>query len=316
MFPGCVSLALPPQTSQSQNTNQSDTATNAPIFDPELILCGLTNCTLQAMQCVFDPECFDALLCHARCGSNALRTDQQACHLACQLAQGDNSVLYDNVIQCYGVNGCLPTIPPGTDGRCLVTDENRLKVYMLASLDELEGTWREVRGRNCGVVGSTWEGGYDALPCRTSSWVFSADQWWYHTSFCAPTGSCDEVQNLQHLIAEPRLSKTEPGLLEVPYANPPLQPQDEQWYVLAIPDPDWVMYTYCGSTPVGEYAGVNIMTRSNARTADEIPSDVEAAFRETAADFGFDYDEMCNTNHSQCPPPQTEANVQNWINAQ
>ena len=46
------------------------------------------------------------------------------------------------------------------------------------------------------------------------------------------------------LIAQPRLSDQEPGLLEVLYINSALQPQHERWYVLCRPDPDWIMYAY------------------------------------------------------------------------
>jgi len=115
------------------------------------------------------------------------------------------------------------------------------------------------------------------------------------------------------LIAEPRLSEQEPGLLEVFYINPPLQPQHERWYVLSRPHPDWIMYTYCGSTPVGEYAGVNVMTRAPGPSHAALPPEVEAAFRRAASEFNFSYEDMCITKHSQCPPVTAEKDVQNWV---
>ncbi len=290
----------------------TDDAANS---DFQLLLCGLTKCPLEMTLCLLDPACLETLTCNAECGSSGGRSDQQACHLVCQLEQGEESEIYGYLVQCFADNGCLPSLPEGTDGRCLVTSENIHHVHVLGSLDEIEGTWREVRGLNCGEPGSNWEGGYDALPCRASSWVFNAEQWWYHTSFCAPAedGSCGE-QGAVHLIAEPRLSDAEPGLLEVPYTNPPLQPQDEQWYILSRPDPDWVMYTYCGSTPVGEYAGVNIMTRVPDPSDAAMPAEVEAAFRQAAVDFDFNYDDMCITDQSQCPPVTAEEDVHAWVN--
>jgi hypothetical protein len=285
--------------------------------DPEIFVCGMTNCTLQMILCVLDPDCRATLECNSGCASTGNPGEEQACHLYCQLAQGNFSEIYSALVQCFAERGCLPSLPAGTDGQCLVTSENIHKVHILDSLEDIEGTWLEVRGLNCGVPGSNWEGGYDALPCRSDAWVFQADQWWYHTSFCAPAEdrACDE-QGSVFLLAEPVLSTTQPGLLEVPYINPPLQPQDERWYILSRPHPDWIMYTYCGSTPIGEYAGLNVMTRSPNPSNDTMPNEVEAAFRLVAGEFGFDYDAMCIIDQSQCPPVTAQADVQSWVAGQ
>lgn len=294
--------------------NQGCAPFNVSTSDLELLLCGLTNCPLQMVRCVSEPACRDTLACNAGCGSAGQRSEQQACHLFCQLSQGQRSEIYRLLVRCFADNGCLPSLPAGTDGRCVVTGENIHEVHVLESLDEIEGTWWEVRGLNCGVPGSNWEGGYDALPCRSSSWVNIAQRWWYHTSFCDPAadGSCSEMEAV-HLIAEPRLSDREPGLLEVFYINPPLQPQHERWYVLSRPHPDWIMYTYCGSTPVGEYAGVNVMTRAPEPSNAALPPEVDAAFRRAAREFNFSYEDMCITKHSQCPPVTAEEDVQNGV---
>lgn len=298
----------------SQGCGYLPNTDNAVNSDLELLMCGLTKCPLEMTLCLLEPACLETLACNAECGSAGTQNEQQACHLVCQLAQGEKSEMYSYLVQCFADNGCLPTLPEGTDGQCLVTSENIHKVHVLDSLDEIEGTWLEVRGLNCGVPGSNWEGGYDALPCRSSSWVFNAQQWWYHTSFCAPAEdrSCSE-EGAVHLIAEPRLSDQEPGLLEVPYINPPLQPQHERWYILSRPDPDWIMYTYCGSTPVGEYAGVNVMTRVPEPSNAAMPPEVDAAFRQAAGEFDFTYEDMCITDQSQCPPVTAEKDVQDWV---
>ncbi len=282
--------------------------------DFEIFVCGLTTCPVEMTLCILDPVCRDTLACNAECGSSGVNSQQQACHLVCQLEQGAKSELYGVLVQCFAENGCLPSLPDGTDGQCLVTSENIQDVYVPGSLEELEGTWLEVRGLNCGVPGSNWEGGYDALPCRSSSWIFNANQWWYHTSFCAPAENSACSDNLAvHLIAAPTLSESEPGLLEVAYANPPLQPQDERWYILARPHPDWMMYTYCGSTPIGEYAGVNIITRVSDPPNTSLPPEVDAAFRDVAGAFHFRYEDMCVTDQTQCPQVMAEADVQAWV---
>ncbi len=282
--------------------------------DLELLICSLTNCPVQMIRCLFDPACRATLACNAACGSGGAQSEQQACHLACQLSQGAQSDVYNSLVQCFADHGCLPTLPAGTDGRCVVTSENSHQVQVLESLAEIAGTWLEIRGLNCGVPGSHWEGGYDALPCRASSWVYCAQQWWYHTSFCAPGGNsrCDGTRAV-YLIAEPRLSNEEPGLLEVSYINSALQPQHERWYVLCRPDPDWIMYAYCGSTPAGEYAGVNIMTRVPNPSNAALPAEVDAAFRQAAMEYDFSYDDMCITDQSHCPPVTADEDVRNWV---
>lgn len=289
-------------------------AGSAAFSDPEVLVCGLTKCTIPMILCVLDPDCREALECNASCSAAGGQAEQQACNLVCQLTQGGSSERYSALVQCFAENGCLPTLPEGTDGRCLVTSENIHHVYELESFEELQGTWLETRGLNCGVSGSGWEGGYDTLPCRASSWVFNAEQWWYHTSFCAPAedGNCGE-EGPVYLIAEPRKSDQIPGLIDVDYANPPLQPQEERWYILSKPHPDWIMYNYCGSTPAGEYAGVNVMTRATEASDAAMPPEVEAAFRQAAIDFDFSYDAMCITDQSQCPPVAAEEDVQDWV---
>lgn len=278
--------------------------------DCEVLMCGLANCPIAMVLCVLDPACREALQCHSDCGS----AGSQACNLVCQLAYGENSEIYSALVQCFAENGCLPTLPYGTDGPCLVYSENIDKLYVLESLDELDGTWLEIRGLNCGIPGSGWEGGYDALPCRASSWIYNAEQWWYHTSFCALStdGNCSEAGTV-YLIAEPRISDQIPGMLEVIYTNPPLKPQQERWYILSKPDPDWIMYNYCGSTPAGEYSGVNVMTRAPEASDAAMPPEVEAAFRQAAKDFNFSYEDMCITDQTQCPPVTAEEDVQDWV---
>lgn len=319
LIQGCDSLIIhalrpahdEPGQSVEEPGSSSDNVANS---DLELLICGLMNCPIQVILCLLEPTCRETLACNAECGSRGAQSEQQACHLFCQLAQGEKSEIYSLLVRCFADNGCLPTLPEGTDGQCVVTSENIHKVHVLKSLSELEGTWLEIRGLNCGVPGSNWEGGYDALPCRSSSWVSNAQQWWYHTSFCAPAGKrgCNEMGAV-HLIGVPWISDQEPGLLTVSYINPPLQPQHESWYILSRPHPDWIMYTYCGSTPVGEYAGVNVMTRAPEPSNAAMPPEVGAAFRQAAREFNFAYDDMCITDQSQCPRVTAEEDVQDWI---
>ena len=89
-------------------------------------------------------------------------------------------------------------------------------------------------------------------------------------------------------VANVSLSK--PGVMLHIYTDPPLKPQVEEWRVLSWPHPDWMLYIYCGSTPTGPYAGGSVVSRSMKPTLDAIPAYVETEFRNTARQFGFNYD--------------------------
>lgn len=284
---------------------------SAEVSDWDLLGCGIKNCPKELFRCAGEPACRKTLACNRDCGGSGSKADQQACHLVCQLGLGKESQVYPSLVSCFADNDCLPKLEPGKDGICPVNKNNISDVVQLSSMSDLEGTWLELKGLNCGKARSGWEGGYDALPCRSSSWVYSKDLWWYHTSFCQP-GSDQFCANskLVHLLARPSLSLSEAGLMEVPYIDPPLKPQEEKWYVLAQPHPDWLMYTYCGSTPAGSYAGLNIASRAPEARYSGIPESIEAELRKTADKFGVNYDDLCENEHVKCPAVTAREDVE------
>jgi hypothetical protein len=260
----------------------------------------LWNCPGALTGCTFSGDCRATLACNRKCSEKFKSgAGEQTCHLLCQVEEGRDSACYRKVVQCFADHRCLPRAKAGKDGICPVTDANRKSVVQLKDLGELTGTWHEIRGRNCGRAGSQWQGGYDALKCRSSSWVIHKDATWYHTSFA---GTAGEQGVLPYLIARPEIA--EDGGLDVHYTNPPLKPQEERWYVLSRPDPDWIAYTYCGHTPAGRYAGVNVITRSAVRSGDAIPEAVAQAMRKDLGRFGLKWDEFCSIDHKGCTPPQ------------
>ena len=272
---------------------------------PNPLACGLGNCPGALIGCTFSGDCRATLACNKKCSELAKDTaGEQACHLLCQVEEGKDSNCYRKVVQCFADNRCLPRAEEGKDGICPVTAANQSSVIKVGSLAELTGTWREVRGRNCGRPNSKWQGGYDKLKCRSSSWVMHKDSIWYHTSFA---GTAGEQGVLPYLIAKPGIAAD--GGLEVHYTNPPLTPQDERWYVLSRPDPDWIAYTYCGQTPAGRYAGVNVMTRTGTLSGDAIPEPIADAFREDLARFGLSWDQFCSIDHAGCTPTQAKKDL-------
>ncbi|NRA45895.1 MAG: hypothetical protein HRU09_13140 [Oligoflexales bacterium] len=290
---------------------QFEMSAKAATNDWDLLACGVKKCPKQLLQCATEGSCRKTLACNRDCGGSGSKADQQACHLVCQLGLGKESKIYPELVTCFAQNECLPKLEPGKDGICPVNETNAKDVVKLNSISDLDGTWLELKGLNCGKAGSGWEGGYDALPCRSSSWVYSKDLWWYHTSFCKP-GKDQYCENSSpvHLLARPSLSLKEAGLIEVPYIDPPLKPQEERWYVLAHPHPDWMMYTYCGSTPAGSYAGLNIASRDPDARYSGIPQEVDVELRKAAAKFGVDYDSLCENEHKQCPAIRAREDVE------
>ena len=273
---------------------------------PNTLACGLGHCSAALLSCSMQPSCRATLGCNRRCSEEADGgPGEQACHLLCQVEEGRDSRAYRRVVQCFADHQCLPRAEAGRDGICPVTEENSERIVPVAELSDLHGTWHELRGRNCGRPDSDWQGGYDQLPCRSSSWVAREDETWYHTSFA---GTAGEGGPLPYLIAEPEV--TAEGALEVHYTNPPLTPQIERWYVLSQPHPDWITYTYCGETPAGSYAGVNVINRAGVLTGEQVPEDIAEAFRADLALFGLDWDAFCSIDHRSCTPPQPEADLQ------
>ena len=267
--------------------------------------CGIRHCSGPLIGCSVDSSCRETLNCNKQCSQLAKDTaGEQACHLLCQVEQGLNNKDYRNVVQCFADNNCLPRAEKGRDGICPVNEDNISTIVPLKDLEELSGTWREVRGRNCGQPDSNWQGGYDALKCRSSSWVLHEGQTWYHTSFA---GTAGEQAVLPYLIANPEIAPD--GGLDVHYTNPPLTPQVERWYVLSRPSPDWIAYTYCGQTPAGSYAGVNIITRSETLPGENIPVQVMERLQNDLGQFSLSWENFCSIDHNKCTPPQAKTDL-------
>jgi hypothetical protein len=272
---------------------------------PNTLGCGMRHCSAALIGCTFDRACRDTLACNRRCSELAEDTaGEQACHLLCQVEEGLGSKSYRKVVQCFADNTCLPRAEEGRDGVCPVNQDTMASTVAVESLADLQGTWREVRGRNCGRPDSNWQGGYDALECRSSSWVLHDGEIWYHTSFA---GTAGRQGTLPYLIAEPAVASD--GGLDVHYKNPPLTPQVERWYVLSRPTDDWMAYTYCGHTPAGTYAGVNVITRTDVQSGDAIPNTVVESMREDLGRFGLSWEKFCSVDHTGCTAPQAEPDL-------
>lgn len=250
--------------------------------------CILTKCGGPGLHCMADKQCRSALECDAKCQH---ATDVNGCNLICELTAGYNSSLYHNVLQCAVDNGCFPQNPP--DGSCLANDTDA--VANLTDMSQVSGKWWILKGLNCGQSG--WPGAFDWFPCQRDEFVFEDGKWVDHISYCGgKNNTC--TTPIVNTVADAKI--TSPGVMTHWYTDPPLKPQIEEWRVLSWPHPDFMLYIYCGHTPLGPYAGGSVVSRT-VKTMSGVPSDALRQMEAVASRFGFDIDDMCESDVRSCP---------------
>ena len=227
--------------------------------------CMVKNCSEPVELCAKDYMCIKASLCNTKC---QLEKDVNGCNLVCELTYGKNSTAYRDVVQCMATHGCLPKMPP--DGECLTKDTDTIQ--NLTKLAQVQGKWWILKGLNCGQKG--WPAGFDFFPCQRDKFVFEGSQWIDHISYC---GGKNNTCTTPMINTTANVSITAPGVMTHWYLDAPLLPQIEYWRVLSWPHPEWMLYIYCGSTPIGPYAGGSVVSNSS-RSISDIPSYVEKIF--------------------------------------
>lgn len=260
------------------------------------LACVTMHCGLQMARCLADSTCRAAMICNARCQG---KRNEQACNLLCELTYGYNSSMYHEGVQCMVDNHCMDAAKnASSDGTCLATSEEAIK--NLTDMEQVKGRWWILKGLNCGQDG--WPAGFDYFPCQYDDFVPGVtgdDMWIDHIGYCGGTNnSC--ITPMLRTVAN--VSITQPGVLKHWYTDPALKPQTEEWRVLSFPHPDWMLYIYCGSTPMGPYAGGSIVSRTHTHIS-AIPDWVENIFKQTARRYDFDLDSMCVSDTSRCEDP-------------
>lgn len=255
------------------------------------ITCIAKNCASEFGDCVKDKKCRSAMLCNMKC---EFERDVDGCNLICELTYGYNNTRYTEALGCATKNGCIPHA--ADDGKCLATDSQTIR--NLTSMEQMEGKWWILKGLNCGQP--DWPGGFDYFPCQRDEFVPNRtgieDSWLDYIAYCGgKNNSC--TTPMVHTVATANMSL--PGVMRHDYLDAPLLPQLEFWRVLSWPHPEWMLYIYCGTTPINTYAGGSVVSNSS-RTIDEIPPWVEKIFVETAQKYGFDYYGMCISDVSDC----------------
>jgi len=231
------------------------------------------------------------MLCNTKC---EFERDVDGCNLICELTYGYNNTVYTEALGCATKHGCIPHAKD--DGKCLANDTQT--ITNLTSMEQMEGKWWILKGLNCGQ--KDWPGGFDYFPCQRDEFVPNRtgtdDSWLDYIAYCGgKNNTC--TTNMVHTVATAKMSA--PGVMRHDYLDAPLLPQLEFWRVLSWPHPEWMLYIYCGTTPINTYAGGSVVSNAS-RTIDEIPPWVEKIFVQTAQDYGFDYYGMCISDVSDC----------------
>jgi len=253
------------------------------------VTCLTRYCLTESTACFTNLNCTRAVMCNARCLG---QPEEDGCDLICELTYGYNNTQYTNVLQCATKHNCLPVTTH--DGICLAQDVDT--VQNITSMKQMSGKWWILSGLNCGQD-ENWPGGFDYFPCQRDEFIqFGEDYWLDYIAYCG--GKNDTCTTpLVSTVANATISA--PGVMRHDYLDAPLLPQLEFWRVLSYPHPDWMLYIYCGTTPINEYAGGSVVSRVS-RTLDEIPEWIETLFVAKAKEFGFDYYAMCVSNDSDC----------------
>jgi hypothetical protein len=256
-------------------------------------VCISLHCGVQIGKCLFDKQCRAAVACNAKCQG---KRNEQACNLLCELTYGYNSTAYKENMQCMVDHNCIPKSNE-TDGKCLATDEETLQ--NVTQMEQVAGRWWILRGLNCGQPG--WPAAFDFFPCQYDDFVPGKDgnMGVDHIGYCGGSNNSCSTPMLRTVA---NWNVTKPGVLSHVYTDPPLKPQDEEWRILSFPHPDWMLYIYCGSTPMGAYGGGSIVSKT-ATHISEIPKWVETIFRAKAKQHNFDIDTMCISDTSKCEDP-------------
>merc|ERR1740123_1996184 len=157
----------------------------------------------------------------------------------------------------------------------MATDDQTIR--NLTDNAQVAGRWWILKGLNCGQPG--WPAGFDYFPCQYDDFVPGPDGMGIdHIGYCGGRNNSCTTPMLRTVA---NFSILKPGVLTHIYTDPPLKPQDEEWRVLSFPHPDWMLYIYCGSTPLGPYGGGSVVSRT-AKRIDQIPAWVEKIFKQKA----------------------------------
>lgn len=215
-----------------------------------------------------------------------------ACAYICEMTSGYENPEFLEVLNCMLGNQCMAQYP--RDGICYGKNEDGVKT--LKDLDQVAGDWWVIRGLNCGE--GDFPGGYDWYPCQHERFIRQPNgQWINNVTYC---GGYHDKCTTEMIVTIANISLPHPGVVRHDYLDAPLAPQTEDWRIVSWPDKeDYLFMLWCGKLPVLDYNGGIVLSRH--RTEKNIPSKVVEEFRQVAANYGLNYDDLCPSNNDHCP---------------
>ena len=129
-----------------------------PSLQGQSLLCMMTRCGTEVMECFADQECAEVLMCLSKCSP-----EDAECSFTCGMG-GDagKNPYFTSLMSCIMEHECMPRYEES--GACLAADSEALDTvdYSLVT-----GDWWTVYGQSCGQTDEhgTWTGAYDYYPC-------------------------------------------------------------------------------------------------------------------------------------------------------
>lgn len=129
-----------------------------PSLQGQSLLCMMTRCGTEVMECFTDQECAEVLTCLSKCGA-----EDAECSFTCGMG-GDagKNPHFTALMSCIMEHGCMPRYDES--GACLAEDGEALDTV---DHSLIAGDWWTVYGQSCGQTDEygTWTGAYDWYPC-------------------------------------------------------------------------------------------------------------------------------------------------------
>jgi len=267
-------------------------------FNNQTGLCTVVNCGHKIAMCMTDADCRATMECSRAC-QDMPRNRQAMCGYICEMTDGYENKVFEDVMLCMIEKDCLPEYPK--DGECVAKSDSDA-VQTLTSMKQVEGDWWSIRGLNCGYD-DDYPGGYDWFPCGHERWTevkteSGGSRWINNITFCAGSDNkCVSKGGPLGIRTIANVTMPSPGVLRHEYDSA-LAPQIEKWRVISMPTDDYMLAYWCGNIPIQEYNGGLLFSR---KKTSKIPKKIEEQLAADAAKFGMDFYQMCVSDNSWCP---------------
>ncbi len=216
--------------------------------------------------CITDAGCRAKLSCAKNCDTVDAE-EQQRCFIACVAANPNDN--FTRLSACAANSKCVTA----GEYKCPVPKKSSL---VMVTQQQVEGVWYVIRG-----LSRT----YDCWSCQKSVNRRINDTAAESDYVYTPTGGKPTIIRCTITAApySPEEKKICPGRAIVDYDVYGMHGRDNI-YILAMPNPNYMLAYYCGSTPTDNYCGATVTSRTPNT---KIPPDIEKKLNEALASSGL-----------------------------